>query len=83
MFLLPNKIIEYDNDNKSLKQSSITNALDFYPLHIGDIWQYEKLVFGGFTILLILFAHRKVIGDTIMPNKVSYLEILDETKESF
>ncbi len=78
---LPNRIVEYDNGNpKRLIQYSITNALDYYPLHIGDIWQYEKAVFGGFTDTTYSIAYRKVIGDTIMPNNVSYFKILDEIK---
>jgi len=78
---LPNKLIEYQNNSQNiLKQFSNANALEYYPLHIGDIWQYEVAEFGDYTDTAYSIAYRKVVGDTIMSNKLIYFKILDETK---
>ncbi|MBN1781008.1 T9SS type A sorting domain-containing protein [bacterium] len=50
---------------------TIEEALKFYPMHIGDYWQYQAISFGiiGDSTWI---TNKEIIGDTIMPNQKKY-----------
>ncbi|MCI0706698.1 MAG: T9SS type A sorting domain-containing protein [Ignavibacteriae bacterium] len=51
-----------------------TTLKDFFPMHIGDYWEYEMLSDAGNSY--VRWFHR-VIGDTIMPNGKRYFTVLE------
>lgn len=55
----------------SAQVDSVTNALSFYPLHVGDYWQYEvtRQYYGPDTTWIV---HKEVVGDTIALNGKRY-----------
>ncbi len=47
------------------------NPLDYYPLHIGDIWEYERKLQDG-AYIENSYPRVEVTGDTVMPNNMQY-----------
>ena len=51
--------------------NDVTNALNFYPLHIGDYWQYQvtRQNYGTDTTWIV---HKEILGDTLALNGKRY-----------
>ena len=49
------------------RSQGIDSARAFFPLEIGNEWQYEELVH---TRTRIYYEWRRVVGDTILPNGI-------------
>ena len=65
------------------QSDSVKEALKFYPLHIGDYWQYNVIVnYGGFQPDTSWIGYKEVIGDTLMPNNKNYF-VIEEDKMLF
>ena len=55
------------------QQDSIKEAVKFYPLHVGDYWQYQVERRGDHpSDSASWISHRKVVKDTIMTNNIKY-----------
>jgi len=52
-------------------QSDSLDYLNFYPIHIGDVWQYAEPYSNG-SIDTIFYYTSQIVGDTIMPNGIPY-----------
>ena len=59
--------------NINAQINPVKDALNYYPLHIGDFWQYQ-FIYSKFEIFHedTSIIHREVIGDTLMPNGKKY-----------
>ena len=57
----------------------IKEALEYYPLHVGDYWQYEvtRKLFGN-TLDSTWIGYKEVITDTLMPNGNRYYLVREE-----
>ncbi len=79
---LPNTKISNNIFTKSDKQfdkSKSISSIDFYPLNIGDFWEYNVIDTNTFSpdgisqyIRLHFSETREVIGDTLMTNGITY-----------
>ncbi len=61
-----------------IKNNCNDDNVDYYPLNTGDFWEYieeDTTTFFDFNRLLKFSNVREVIGDTIMPNGISYKKI--------
>lgn len=60
------------------QSNEIKDALKYYPIHIGDYWQYKvtRSPFGVQDSSWI--GYKEVIGDTIMPNGKKYFTIKED-----
>jgi hypothetical protein len=62
---------------------SLDEALRFYPLHVGDYWQYQVIRQSGFpNIDTSWIANIEVIGDTILANNKKYF-VFETSKITF
>ncbi len=59
---------------------SIESALKFYPINIGDYWQYKVLehMDGSASKDTSWFGSKEVVADTIMPNGKNYFVVKEE-----
>ncbi|HGY56536.1 MAG TPA: T9SS type A sorting domain-containing protein [Caldithrix abyssi] len=58
-------------------------ACAFYPLKIGDLWQYEvTLVLNNTNVDTTYYSFKEVLGDTLMPNGYIYKIVSEESLES-
>jgi hypothetical protein len=54
-------------------QENPDSLLAYYPLHIGNIWEYEEVEYDEFMLPVSTDYFRiRVIGDTLMPNAHTY-----------
>lgn len=60
------------------QDESIEESLKYYPLQIGNYWQYESSFHDGWGNDTNWFSYREVVGDTIMPNGLNYFVIIED-----
>ena len=62
------------------QSDSIKSALEFYPLHIGDYWQYKVIDHTEYANRndTSWIGFKEVIGDTVLSNGKSYFIIKEE-----
>ncbi|MFU8861658.1 MAG: T9SS type A sorting domain-containing protein [Cyclonatronaceae bacterium] len=54
-------------------QENPDSLLAYYPLHIGNIWEYEEVEYDEFMLPVSTdYSRIRVIGDTLMPNAHTY-----------
>lgn len=53
-------------------QENPDSLLAYYPLHIGNIWEYEEVVYDDMLPVSTTYLRIRVIGDTLMPNAHTY-----------
>ncbi len=64
--------------------SQINPACAFYPLKIGDLWQYRvTFVLNNTNIDTTYYSFKEVLGDTLMPNGYHYKIVSEESLESY
>ncbi|KAF0139256.1 MAG: 5'-nucleotidase [Stygiobacter sp.] len=56
----------------ALSFSQTREELNYYPLHIGDVWQYKIKYFPETESDTIFYMTKKVVGDTIQSNGKRY-----------
>ncbi|MFH1194750.1 MAG: T9SS type A sorting domain-containing protein [bacterium] len=61
--------------NTNAQIDSVKDALKYYPLHIGDYWQYSISKKASGMQDSIWTGYKEVLGDTIMPNGKTYFTI--------
>ncbi len=49
--------------------------LNFYPLHVGDLWQYEITSLTEYGLEEVFYLEKKVLSDTILSNGVKYFVV--------
>lgn len=57
---------------------SVKEALKYYPLHIGDYWQYKVTSQSSGHKDTSWIGYKEVIGDTLMPNDKKYFAIKED-----
>ncbi len=64
---------------------SLEEALKYYPLHIGDYWQYEvgESYFGENSYTKIGLASLEIVGDTVLENGKKYFNRVAKGMESY
>ena len=55
--------------------AQVNPSLNYYPLHVGDIWQYKVTYFDTSPNNRISYLSKKVISDTILANGKRYFLI--------
>lgn len=59
----------------SVAKSQINPAIDFYPLHVGNIWQYKITYMPPSYERKTFYLSKKVLADTILTNGKRYFLI--------
>lgn len=52
--------------------AQIDERLNFYPLHVGDLWQYEITYLTEYGLEEVSYFEKKVLADTILQNSLKY-----------
>ena len=59
-------------------------ACAFYPLKIGDLWQYKvTFVLNNTNVDTTYYSFKEVLGDTLMPNGYHYKIVSEESLDSY
>ena len=67
----------------SISYSQTSPACAFYPLKIGDLWQYKvTFVLNNTNVDTTYYSFKEVLGDTLMPNGYHYKIVSEESLES-
>lgn len=64
------------NDQKygSFAERDTLEFLSYYPLHIGDKWQYRHSIYYSASEYQIWYSTTEIIGDTVLPNGKRYFQ---------
>ncbi|MCB0752575.1 MAG: hypothetical protein KDC52_13980, partial [Ignavibacteriae bacterium] len=70
----PHKLLEINSDSiKILKQLIDYEALSYYPMHVGDYWEYQVTMRGeGQYDNDDWVGYKRVIGDSVLSNNKKY-----------
>ena len=64
--------------------SQTNPACAFYPLNIGDVWQYQvTFVLNNTHLDTTYYSFKEVLGDTLMPNGYHYKIVSEESLGSY
>lgn len=68
----------------NISYSQTSPACTFYPLKIGDLWQYRVIfVLNNTNVDTTYYSYKEVLGDTLMPNGFTYKIVSEESLDAY